>query len=292
MTTALNIISEDMAADPTPARRAIHNASRATGVNFDYLVTTAQRESNLNPMARARGSSASGLFQFIDSTWLSTLKEHGAEYGYAREAGAIRATGRGFAIDDPGMRQHIMDLRFDPNANAMMGAAYTQQNISSLESALGRSPNPGEIYIAHFLGAQGAAKFILGTFRNPNAAAADVFPRAADANRTIFFDHDGKRSMNEVYASLVSHHQNAALDTQRIAHASPPVTTVADAHPLYRNMFTPQRQGGVSPVVAALWTPQTAGANVTQAAARKPFYPMTRTAESASLPPKNGPTLL
>ena len=68
---------------------AIQRASNATGVDFTFLMGTAKRESGFNPGAKARTSSASGLFQFVDQTWLSTLKKHGAKYGYARYADLI-----------------------------------------------------------------------------------------------------------------------------------------------------------------------------------------------------------
>jgi soluble lytic murein transglycosylase-like protein len=68
---------------------AIQGASRATGASFDYLLTTARVESNFNPTASAKTSSAKGLFQFIDSTWLSTMKQSGGALGYGRYANAI-----------------------------------------------------------------------------------------------------------------------------------------------------------------------------------------------------------
>ena len=68
---------------------AIERASQATGVDFSFLLGTARRESGYNPGARAHTSSAAGLFQFVDQTWLATLKRHGAKYGYARYADLI-----------------------------------------------------------------------------------------------------------------------------------------------------------------------------------------------------------
>jgi hypothetical protein len=60
---------------------AIRSASRATGANFDYLLNTAIRESSLDPKAQARTSSARGLYQFIESTWLTMIKEEGPKFG-------------------------------------------------------------------------------------------------------------------------------------------------------------------------------------------------------------------
>ncbi|MDO9248810.1 MAG: transglycosylase SLT domain-containing protein, partial [Phenylobacterium sp.] len=54
---------------------AIQRASNATGVDFTFLMKTANRESGYNPRAKASSSSAAGLFQFVEQTWLSTLKQ-------------------------------------------------------------------------------------------------------------------------------------------------------------------------------------------------------------------------
>jgi Transglycosylase SLT domain len=56
---------------------AIQQASQATGTSFNYLLATAQVESGLNPQAGASTSSARGLFQFIETTWLATIKQAG-----------------------------------------------------------------------------------------------------------------------------------------------------------------------------------------------------------------------
>ena len=51
---------------------AIRQAAQSTGISFEYLLTTAKIESNFNPSAQASTSSAKGLYQFIDQTWLGT----------------------------------------------------------------------------------------------------------------------------------------------------------------------------------------------------------------------------
>ena len=68
---------------------AIRRASNATGVDAEFLIKTARRESAMNPAAKARTSSAAGLFQFIEQTWLGTVKAHGAKHGYGQYADLI-----------------------------------------------------------------------------------------------------------------------------------------------------------------------------------------------------------
>src|SRR5882724_12794882 len=68
---------------------ALRNAAAATGSDFHYLLGTAMRESSLKPNAQSGSSSATGLFQFIDQTWLGLVKEHGAQHGLGNFAAAI-----------------------------------------------------------------------------------------------------------------------------------------------------------------------------------------------------------
>lgn len=191
-------------AGATPVTAAIRKASQVTGAKFSYLLATAKVESNLNPNAAAKTSSAGGLFQFIDRTWLGTLKEAGPHLGYERYADAITRTDDGrYVISDPAMRREIMALRQDPTANALMAGVFTNSNAKHLTNKLGRAPTDGELYIAHFMGANGAARLITAAESNPRAVAAESFSAAARANRSIFFDKSGRaRSFAEVTQNL------------------------------------------------------------------------------------------
>ena len=60
---------------------AIQKAAQATGTGFSYLLATAKIESGFDPQVKAKTSSATGLFQFIEQTWLQTMKQSGAELG-------------------------------------------------------------------------------------------------------------------------------------------------------------------------------------------------------------------
>lgn len=186
---------------------AFNTASENTGTSFDYLVKTAQRESGLNPTAKAKTSSATGLFQFIESTWLETLKVSGPELGLQDIADKIVKDSRGrYTVVDPEERQAILSLRNDPEVASLMAGALTRRNAGFLNDAIGREPNAGELYIAHFLGAKGAANLIRSAADNPDASAADLFPRQAAANKSIFYQKGRERTVAEVYAELVRKH--------------------------------------------------------------------------------------
>ena len=91
---------------------AIQRAAAKTGIDFDYLLGQAKVESGFNASARARTSSASGLYQFIEQSWLAVVKDHGAEHGLGWAANSIQRTSSGrLTITDPAMRRAVLDPR-------------------------------------------------------------------------------------------------------------------------------------------------------------------------------------
>jgi len=178
---------------------AIARAAEATGVDFAYLLGEARLESSLNPKAKAGTSSAAGLYQFTGSTWLQTLDRHGAAHGLGW-AGAAISGGR---VTNPAQRGAIMDLRYDPDAAALMAGELANDNRMALTGVLGRAPDAGELYLAHFLGADGASRFLTALGADPGQSAAGLFPAAANTNRAIFYDAAGApRSLGEVMGLL------------------------------------------------------------------------------------------
>ena len=206
--------SQTAGLDPSRARvaGAIKQVSSRTGVSFQYMLTTAKMESDFDPAAGATTSSAHGLYQFIDQTWLGTVKEAGTQLGYGNYSDAITRTSSGtYAVDDPVMKRSIMKLRDDPEAASSMAAALTQSNSFKLTGLLGRRPSDSELYMAHFMGVGGAAKLIANAEDNPQAVGARLFPNAASANRSIFYAKDGSaRSVSEVYSVLDARYASAA----------------------------------------------------------------------------------
>src|SRR5437868_502515 len=197
--------------DPSRVRiaGAIKQAANTTGVSFEYMLATAKMESNFNPKASASTSSARGLYQFIDQTWLGTVKEAGNQLGYGKYADAISKSSSGnYYVNDPSMRTSIMKLRDDPDAASSMAAVLTQSNSFKLTGKIGRRPTDNEL----FMGVGRAAKLISNAEDNPNASAARLFPNAAAANRSIFYEKGtGRaRSVSEVYSVLTTRYAAAA----------------------------------------------------------------------------------
>ena len=256
--------------DPTRARIAgsIKQAASTTGASFEYLLATAKMESNFNPRAAASTSSARGLFQFIDQTWLGTVKEAGSQLGFGKYADAIsKGSSGGYSVSDPAARAAIMKLRDDPDAASSMAAALTKSNSFKLTGKIGRRPSDAELYMAHFMGVGGAGKLISSAEDNPQASAVRMFPNAAAANHSIFYDRSGNgRSVSEVYSVLNSRYASAAnSQATRTAMAAvggdlPRRMTVASAGPAtpvidnaaYLSSFPASRS--VTPVAATSQT--------------------------------------
>lgn len=156
---------------------ALRTAASKTGANFDFLVKTAQRESNFNPNAKAGTSSATGLFQFTDATWMSMLERYGAKHGIATDGQS---------------RADLLALRKDANLSSLMAGELAGENAKILQKKLGRPATSAELYAAHFMGPSDAARLVDAARANRPGAASDLFPSAAMANHNVFHGKDGK----------------------------------------------------------------------------------------------------
>jgi hypothetical protein len=219
---------------------AIHRAAARTSVDFSYLLNQAKVESGLDPTAKARTSSATGLFQFIEQTWLGTVKKHGAAHGLAWAADAIRCGPDGrYRIADPDARRAILDLRKDPDAASVMAAEFARDNQAVLEANLDRPVESVDLYLAHFLGAGGASEFLRAHDADPDAPAAELMPAAARANRWVFFNKDGSpcsfAQIRERFAAKIG--GTAPVTPSRVEELSP-------------NEFLPIRTASIAPAVA------------------------------------------
>lgn len=190
----------------TSVQSAIALASQKTGVDFSYLMSQAQIESGMRADAKAGTSSASGLYQFIDQSWLRVVKRHGAEHGMSWAADSITQTNSGrMTVGDPATRRAILALRNDPQAASLMAAEHASDNKDAIESSLGRDATGTDLYMAHFLGLGGAKSFLSTMAADPDRTAASLFPAAARANRNVFYAANGQqRSLEQVYSRFAA----------------------------------------------------------------------------------------
>jgi len=192
---------------PAKVQNAITQASERTGASFDYLLNTAKRESSLRSEAKSSSSSAAGLFQFVEGTWLKVVKEDGERLGLADFAKNIQRTSSGkYFVPDSAKREEILALRYDPETSALVAAAYTEHNENYVRGKIGRKPSEGELYLAHFLGPGGASRMIQLSESQPDSPASRYFPSAAKANKNIFYKNGEPRSMSQVQEILISSH--------------------------------------------------------------------------------------
>ncbi|RDV05359.1 transglycosylase SLT domain-containing protein [Undibacter mobilis] len=251
---------------------AISKAAESTGISFQYLLTTARIESSLNPQAQAATSSAKGLYQFIDQTWLATVKQDGASLGLGQYADAITRTASGrYEVADPAMRSEILKQRTDPAMSAMMAGALARTNAEYLTAVTGKVPTEGELYTAHFLGPDGAGRLINAVNSRGNANAAAMFPAAAAANRPIFYNRDGSaRTVTEVYDRLTAKFDNTRLAlVQNVDRPPAPIDQPGTGHVLGAQApdSAPSAPSATRAVAAPVKVPDTAGMTQVLAAA-------------------------
>jgi hypothetical protein len=201
----------DRTVDPA-VTEGIRQASRATNVDFGFLLTQAGQESGYRSDAKSATSSASGLFQFVESTWLDMVRRHGAQHGIGDLARSVAVDDSGRpSVADPATRRRILDLRNDPKLSAAFAAEYARSNKQELERSLGRKVGNTDLYLAHFLGPAGATQFLRGIARDSLTPAADLLPEAAGANRAVFYRPDGKaRTVAEIYRSFAAKFEKEA----------------------------------------------------------------------------------
>ncbi|WP_445501888.1 transglycosylase SLT domain-containing protein [Microvirga sp. G4-2] len=180
---------------------SILKAAHVTGVDPVYMMTLADVESSLSPEAKAPTSSAEGLFQFIDRTWLEIVAMHAADYGFTAAAEAIRMVNGEPSVSDKD-REWIMNLRTDPYFSALMAGELIKDVERALIAQGERELAEAELYLAHFLGAKSAVRFLEVLDQDPNMKASKLFPKAAKANTGLFMEGKGRKRRPVTVAEL------------------------------------------------------------------------------------------
>jgi hypothetical protein len=199
---------------------SIRDAATKTGIDFDFLVAQASLESGFRGNVHANKSSATGLFQFTGATWLRMMHDHGAQYGHADLAKAIKLNPQGAAVvPDKQSERKILELRGNDRLSALFAAEYAKVNGHRLEAVTGHKATPAELHLAHLLGPNGAIKFIKAHDVNGSQSAAKVAPAAARQNPGLFYSRGSNtaQSVAAVYRNIqeklnVPLHQVAELE--------------------------------------------------------------------------------
>jgi hypothetical protein len=119
-------------------------------------------ESDGDPNAKNKRSSATGLGQFLDETWLYMISAHRPDLAKGRS------------------QAEILELRRDAKIAREITARFTERNAELL-SKRGLPVTPGTLYLAHFAGSAGAVAILSAT---EGADAALVMASADATGRT------------------------------------------------------------------------------------------------------------
>lgn len=289
---------------------AIREGSGTSGADFDYLLKTAGRESSFDPKAKAENSSATGLFQFIDQTWLRMVKSYGPSVGLGVQSRMIVEDRPGhFDLADRDQRAAVLNLRHDPKLASALAGFLTRENAADLSSSLGRKVSLEELYIAHVLGASGAADLIKLSGSDPDRPASPLFAEAARANPTLFYDRAKAqlKTLAEVRNGLADAYRNASSEFAAIAavdddNVDVPVeikpdqtktlyslfqnrSEVVPLNPYVRDMWqASEAQDAPDPLLQPSYFPRSAASLVTYNANALPPLPDARA--NVPLPPK------
>lgn len=193
----------------------IMKAAKATEVDPVLLMAIADKESSFSTHVQARTSSATGLYQFIERTWLEVVREFGAKHGLPKEAEAINLVDGSFVVADSAERTRILELRRDPYLSALLAAEMLKRDRARISTAIGRELTHGETYLIHFLGPDDTERFLAKVTKNPKAVAAKLLPRPARANKPIFFTRVGRKTKGLSVAEV--HEKFEAMMSPRLA---------------------------------------------------------------------------
>ena len=160
------------------------------------------RESSLKANAQSSTSSAAGLFQFVDQTWLGLVKTHGAKYGLGSLAGAINVAADGrYHTSSDSDRQTILALKKDPQISALMAGGNMPARPKAPWKPIWVVPFVAVNFMRRIFWARmQPANWSAPARARPPSQRSAGFPQAAGANRNVFFHADGTaKSVREVY---------------------------------------------------------------------------------------------
>jgi hypothetical protein len=186
--------------------QTILRAADATGVDPTYMMALADKESSFIADNKAATSSAEGLFQFVEKTWLEMIRDFGARHGMEFAAASVETVDGKLTIPSEPVREWVLGLRRNPYLSAVMAAEMLKRDKAKTERRIGRELSRSELYLMHFLGAESAGKLLDLVSGKPKQSAPKVFPAAAKANRTLFFTQVKKKTrhltVSEVYGKI------------------------------------------------------------------------------------------
>ena len=182
--------------------------------NFDnlsipYMMAISAKESGFDPEAKSNfeKSSAKGLYQFTNVSWMRIVKNVGEKHGLKEFSDNIfELKDKRMGVKDWDIRTKLLELRDDPYLSTVMAAEMATDNQNRLKFLLQEDgikdyePNETDTYLTHLFGITRAYDFISAYNKNPEQKGADLFKKEAKYNRSIFYDSNGKkRTLEDIY---------------------------------------------------------------------------------------------
>ena len=179
----------------------ISRAAQLTGMDATYMLALADKESSFSFRVKAKTSTAVGLYQFLEGTWLEVLNEHAAKHGYGAAADAITMAEKP-VVTDPANSQWILNLREDPFLSALMACEIVKKSRDRLTRERDRALTDGELYLTHLLGSAGASRLLKLVAEKPQESAPKAFQAAAKANKNLFYVAEQKQRKEATVAEV------------------------------------------------------------------------------------------
>jgi len=192
----------------------ISRAAQLTGMDATYMLALADKESSFSFRVKAKTSTAVGLYQFLEGTWLEVLNEHAAKHGYGAAADAITVVAGKPVVTDPANSQWILSLREDPFLSALMACEMVKKSRDRLTRERDRALTDGELYITHLLGSAGASRLLKLVAEKPQESAPKAFQAAAKANKNLFYVAEQKQRKEATVAEV--HARISAMMEDRV----------------------------------------------------------------------------
>jgi hypothetical protein len=143
-----------------------------------YFRALGIQESSSDPTAKNPVTSATGMFQFVNATWNDLVDRYGETHGLTR------------------------DGRTDP-VQSMKAVELFNQDIANVFNSRGVATNDKNMYMGHFLGPSGGARFISALEKNPDdLATKHADEQSVAKNKTIFYvdgDESKPRTVAQMY---------------------------------------------------------------------------------------------
>ena len=167
-----------------------------------YMLALADKDSSFSFRVKAKTSTAVGLYQFLEGTWLEVLNEHAAKHGYGAAADAITVVAGKPVVTDPANSQWILSLREDPFLSALMACEMVKKSRDRLTRERDRALTYGELYLTHLLGSAGASRLLKLVAEKPQESAPKAFQAAAKANKNLFYVAEQKQRKEATVAEV------------------------------------------------------------------------------------------